>query len=155
MPKHNTEIFFPYSVEKVYEMVKNIEEYPLFLPNCSHLTVLNRQKIDQNTQNEGEIEQILAEMGVKYSVFSEKFISKVQINQKQKRISVELNSGPLKNLSNDWKFIEHPKGCIALFTIQIEMKNFALRLALAAAFKIGVNEITEAFKKRADILYSN
>ncbi len=148
MPSHKTEIFFPFSPEKVFEMVKNIEEYPHFLPNCEYLTV-------KNTKKTPEITHILAEMGVKYSIFREKFTSNVQINDKNKTIIVKLDSGVLKSLSNEWQIIEHKNGSIAKFSIQIEMKNIPLRLALAAAFKIGVNDITEAFKQRANHLYSS
>lgn len=148
MPKYQTEIFFPYSVEKIHNMVADIEKYPEFLPNCSHLTI-------KNTQKSGKKRHFLAEMGVKFSVFSENFDSNVEIDDMFHEINVSLDSGPLKNLTNNWKFIEQGENqCLAHFSIEVEMKNFALRLALAAAFKIGVKDIEQAFIKRANKLYS-
>lgn len=148
MPKYQTEIFFPYSVEKIHNMVADIEKYPEFLPNCSHLIIKNSQK-------SGKKRLFLAEMGVKFSVFSENFDSNVEIDDMFHEINVSLDSGPLKNLTNNWKFIEQGENqCLAHFSIEVEMKNFALRLALAAAFKIGVKDIEQAFIKRANKLYS-
>ncbi len=129
-------------------MVINIEEYPQFLPNCSHLDIKNHQKIDK-------IDHFTAEMGVKFASFTEKFTSNVVANQKKNSILVSLSSGPLKNLSNQWQFEKHENGCMANFSIEIEMKNLVLRLALAAAFKVGVNDITNAFITRADTLYKS
>lgn len=146
MPKFETEIIFPHSVQNIYEMVLDIEKYPQFLPNCSHLLIKKHEKSGKN-------EHFLAEMGVKFSIFSEKFDSNVVANEAEKTIKVSLNSGPIKNLNNDWSFINHPKGCLAKFLIEVEMNNFALRLALAGAFKIGATEITNAFVKRADSLF--
>ncbi|PCI85601.1 MAG: hypothetical protein COB24_12475 [Hyphomicrobiales bacterium] len=148
MPKYQTEILFPYSVEKIHNMVADIEKYPEFLPNCSHLTIKNSQK---NTKKR----TFLAEMGVKFSVFSEKFDSNVEIDDMFHEINVTLNSGPLKNLTNNWKFENtNNGGCIAHFSLEVEMKNLPLRLALAAAFKIGVKDIEHAFITRANKLYS-
>uniref|UniRef100_A0A2A4YR91 Coenzyme Q-binding protein COQ10 START domain-containing protein n=1 Tax=OCS116 cluster bacterium TaxID=2030921 RepID=A0A2A4YR91_9PROT len=147
MPKYQTEIFFPFSVEKIHNMVADIEKYPEFLPNCSHLIIKNSQKTAKKRL-------FLAEMGVKFSVFSEKFDSNVEIDDMFHEINVTLNSGALKNLTNGWKFIEHGDNqCMAHFSIEIEMKNLPLRLALAAAFKIGVKEIEQAFVTRANKLY--
>lgn len=159
MPKIETEIFFPYSVENIHNMVADIEKYPEFLPNCSSLTVKKREKTAQKGSKNVEKEHILAEMGVKYGLYSEKFDSNVTVNHMFHEIDVSLSSGPLKSLTNHWKFVEHQnkqkiKGCMATFSIEIEMKSFPLRLALAAAFKIGVNEITKAFVTRANKLYS-
>ena len=149
MPKYQTEIFFPYSVEKIHNMVADIEKYPEFLPNCSHLTIKNCQKNAQKRH-------FLAEMGVKFSIFSENFDSNVEIDDMFHEINVTLNSGPLKNMANNWKFVEQDGNhCLAHFSIEIEMKNFALRLALAAAFKLGVSEIEQAFITRANKLYSS
>lgn len=154
MPKYQTEIFFPYEVEKIHNMVADVEKYPQFLPNCDHLIIKNDPKTGKKPQKTAEKQRFLAEMGVKFSVFSEKFDSNVEIDNMFHSINVTLNSGALKNLTNSWKFVEaENNSCIAHFSINIEMKNLALRLALAAAFKIGVNEITQAFIKRADQLY--
>ncbi|MBL1420171.1 MAG: hypothetical protein COC24_006635 [Alphaproteobacteria bacterium] len=155
MPKYQTEIFFPYSVQKIHNMVADIEKYPEFLPNCSHLIIKNSQKTPDSGQKGGKKRVFLAEMGVKFSVFSEKFDSNVEIDDMFHEINVTLNSGPLKNLINNWKFeTADNNGCIAHFSLQVEMKNLPLRLALAAAFKIGVKDIEQAFITRANKLYS-
>lgn len=147
MPKQSLEIFFPYTVEDIFNLVADIEKYPLFLPNCVLLTVKNRQKTANN-------EHILAEMGVKYGIFSENFISEVELDAINHSIFVGLKSGPIKKMYNEWRIEAHENGCLAHFKIEVEMKNFALKIALAAAFKIAVNEVVEAFKARANKLYS-
>ncbi|MCJ8325178.1 MAG: type II toxin-antitoxin system RatA family toxin [Rhizobiales bacterium] len=147
MPTQELEIFFPYTVENIYNLVADIEKYPLFLPNCVQLTVKKRHKTVKN-------EHILAEMGVKYGIFSENFSSNVELDAKNHSIIVGLNSGPIKKLNNHWRIEKHDNGSLAHFKIEIEMKNFALKIALAAAFKFAVNEVVEAFKTRADELYS-
>lgn len=146
MPTYETEIFFPYDAKDVFAMVEDIESYPLFLPNCDYLKIISDVA-------HGDERKINAEMGVKYKIFSEKFRSDVSINNGANEITVQLASGPIKKMSNVWRFCDHLNGCNAHFYIQVEMKNLPLRLALAAAFKIGIREITEAFLNRADVLY--
>ena len=147
MPKLKTEIDFPFSAHKIYDMVADVEAYPNFVPNCHSLEIKSQQKVNEQTL-------IDAEMGVKYSVFSEKFGSNVILNDQKCQVIVQLSSGPIKKLNNVWQFVDTRNGCIANFEIEIEMSNLALRLALSAAFKFGVVEITNAFKQRANQLYA-
>lgn len=155
MPKYQTEILFPYSVEQIHNMVADIEKYPEFVPNCASLVIKNSQKTAILGQKGAEKRLFLAEMGVKFSVFSEKFDSNVTIDDMFHSINVTVNSGPIKKLTLDWKFLADGENCKAKFSIDMEMKNLPLRLALAAAFKMSVIEMTDAFVTRANELYSN
>ncbi|MGL1919977.1 MAG: hypothetical protein OCD03_03020 [Hyphomicrobiales bacterium] len=148
MPKYQTEILFPYSVEQIHNMVADIEKYPEFVPNCSSLWIKNSQKSDKKRH-------FLAEMGVKFSIFSEKFDSNVEIDDMFHSINVTVSSGPIKKLNLEWKFLEQGENCKALFSIDMEMKALPMKLALAAAFKISVIEMTDAFITRSNELYKS
>lgn len=148
MPKFETEIFFPYSAKQIHNMVADIEKYPEFLPNCDSLTVKKHQKTPEK-------DVFLAEMGVKFGIFSEKFDSNVVVKHLFHTIDVNIASGPIKRLDINWKFVEsqNGNGCTAKFNIKIEMKSLPLKLALAAAFNIAVNDMTQSFVTRANHLY--
>ena len=66
MPAHKESRVVPYSPELMYRVVADVEHYPEFLPWCTALRVLSREK-------QGAREIVLAEMVVGYKSLRERF----------------------------------------------------------------------------------
>ncbi len=83
----------------------------------------------------------------------EKFGSKVTtINSNH--IHVEYLSGPMKYLSNHWKFIDEGDGtCTIDFFVDFEFKNKILQNLIGVFFNEVVQRMVGAFEQRANDLY--
>ena len=79
-------------VERIYNLISNVEEYPNFLPWCNDII------IKEKTQK-----YIITEVKVGFQNINEKYLCKVLLYPK-KRILLDYISGPFEYLEIDWKF---------------------------------------------------
>ena len=143
MPTHAERKCLPYTPEQMFDLVIDVEEYPKFLPWCVAC---------RKTAEEGNI--IEADLIIGYKMFREKFKSRV-ILDRPNEIRVEYLDGPLKSLSNQWKFIRNADGsCTIDFFVDFEFKNPMLQSLVTMFFDKAVSRMVSAFEKRADELYS-
>lgn len=83
----------------------------------------------------------------------EKFGSKVTLSQSD-HIHVEYLSGPMKYLSNHWRFIREPDGsCTIDFYVDFEFKSALFQSLIEVFFNKAVTKMVEAFEARAEELY--
>ena len=99
MPKFNSCKLVKHSPQKMFDLVANVEDYPLFLPMCEALTVTDRKV-------KGDKTLILASMTIGYKLIRETFTTRVFLQQAEKKIDVEYVEGPFKHLENHWTFHE-------------------------------------------------
>ncbi len=79
----------------------------------------------------------------------EKFTSKVTL-ERPDVISVEYLSGPMRYLSNHWRFIREPDGsCTIDFYVDFEFRNPLLQKLMGAFFNEIVRRMVSAFEARA------
>ncbi len=69
-------------------------------------------------------------------------------------ITVEYAEGPFKYLTNRWKFIQHPDGCMIDFYVDFEFKSRLLQTVIENLFSEAVRRMVRAFEARADQLYT-
>ena len=143
MPTHAEQKYLPYSVEQMFDLVAEIEKYGDFLPWC---VACRKTKEDGN--------MIEADLIIGYKMIREKFKSRVTLDQPD-HIRVEYLEGPMKNLSNEWKFIPDGEGCIIDFYVDFEFKNPMLQGLITMFFEKAVTKMVSAFEKRAHELYEN
>lgn len=142
MPTHAEKKKLPYTCEQMFDLVADVESYGEFLPWC-----IACRKI----KDEGNV--IEADLIIGYKMIREKFKSRVQLHRPD-HIRVDYLDGPLKNLSNEWKFIPDDNGCIIDFYVDFEFKNPMLQGLVSMFFDRVVSRMVAAFEKRADELYS-
>ena len=144
MPTHAEKRLLPYTPEKLYNLVSDVEKYPDFLPWCIALRVRRR-----------EVETINADMIIGFKVFREKFTTRVTLNP-PRRIDVEYLDGPFKYLNNHWIFKPIDDGaCEIDFYVDFEFKSILLQKAIGAVFNEAVQKMINAFEARAHRIYGN
>lgn len=143
MTTHAEKRNLPYTPEQLYALVADVARYPEFLPWCIASRI---------TKHEGDT-VFYADLVIGYKLVREKFGSKVSLSEPH-HIHVEYLSGPMKYLSNHWKFIREDDGsCTLDFFVDFEFKNRILQNLIGVFFNEVVQRMVGAFETRAKELY--
>jgi len=120
MPQFSTKRRVPHAAGHMFDLVADVEKYPLFVPLCSALKVKSR------TEKDG-VTVLVADMTVAYKILRETFTSRVTLDRPELKILVEYLNGPFKRMQNRWTF--HPVGedaCDIEFFIDYEFRSRTL-----------------------------
>jgi coenzyme Q-binding protein COQ10 len=156
MPSFRTKRRVRHSAADMFDLVADVEKYPLFVPLCTGLKVRKRAA-------DGEGREVLtADMSVGYKAIRETFTSKVTLDRANYCIQVEYLDGPFSKLDNRWTFIDAPpvagqvdrKLCDIDFFIDYEFRSRMLGLLMGTMFDTAFRRFAEAFERRADLVYS-
>lgn len=104
---------------------------------------------------------IVAEMTVGFKAVCERYSSKVVCDENNFEINVTAIDGPFRHLKTCWRFTkamdQDPalNRCLVDFTIEYEFKSITLGLIMGAMFDKAIHNYTEAFAKRADIIFKS
>ena len=142
MPVYSEKRRLPYTSEQLFNLVIAVDKYPEFLPWCveSHIT-----KREENV--------FYADLVIGYKMIRERFSSKVTLKNSE-HVHVEYLKGPMKYLSNHWRFISEPDGsCIVDFYVEFEFKNRFFQRLMGVFFSEIVRRMVTAFEIRAKELY--
>jgi len=142
MPTHSETQFLPYSPERLFDLVADIESYPEFLPWCVGCRVLKR---------EGNV--VTADLMVGFRMLRETFTSEVTLDR-PRRIDVRYTRGPLRYLNNHWVFRPKDGGCDIDFHIDFEFHSMLLKRVMQPLFHEAVRRMVSAFAARAKALYA-
>lgn len=142
MTTHAERRTLPYTPEQLYAIVADVKRYPEFLPWCLSSRI---------TREEESV--FYADLVIGYKMVREKYGSKVTLNEPD-HIHVEYLSGPMKYLSNHWKFIREDDGsCTIDFFVDFEFKNRILQNLIGVFFNEIVQRMVGAFEARARDLH--
>jgi len=134
----------PYTPEQLFALVADVDSYPDFLPWCKDCSITSREE-------GGDV--FFADIVVGYKMIKESFGSKVTLTSPN-HIHVEYLSGPMKYLSNHWKFLREEDGsCTIDFFVDFEFKSKLLQGLMGAFFSDIVQHMVKAFEERAKDLY--
>lgn len=143
MPTHAERRAMPYTPEQMFNLVAAVDLYPQFLPWCLASRI---------TKRDGNV--FYADLVIGYKMVREKFGSRVTA-LKPDHIHVEYLSGPMKHLSNHWRFLPQADGtCIIDFYVDFEFRNPVLQKLISVFFEEAVKRMVGAFESRAKDLYS-
>lgn len=143
MPTHAEKRHLPYTPEQLFDLVADVERYPEFLPWCIESKIVGR---------EGNV--FYADLIIGYKLFREKFGSKVSLDRPN-HVHVQYLRGPMKHLSNHWRFIPMPDGgCMIDFYVDFEFKNPVFQKLMGVFFNEIVRRMVSAFETRATELYA-
>ncbi|MGV6800443.1 MAG: type II toxin-antitoxin system RatA family toxin [bacterium] len=147
MPSHHEVRRVKHSPQQMFDLVADIEQYPVFIPWCTALRIRENNVVD----GRGEM---TADMAVRYKMFTETFLSKVILDPDEMKIKTEYVDGPFRTLHNVWHFQEgEPRGCNVDFRIKFEFKNLMLQAAAMQVFDKAFLYMSNAFIARANELY--
>ena len=142
MPVINKSALVPYTAQEMYELVDDIESYPVFLPWCGGSEVLKR--------NDDEVKAsiLLSRSGVK-----KKFTTLNRL-QKGKMIEMRLVEGPFRHLEGFWRFESlNESASKIMFDIEFEFSSKLLALTVGPVFNQIANTMVDAFTGRAVDVY--
>ena len=147
MPTFTTERLVAYSARQMFDVVADVDRYPLFLPLCESLIVRERKVL-------GDTSVLTATMGVGYKAIRETFTTRVTLHPAELTILVEYLDGPFRHLENRWRFVDKTPGTSLVdFYITYEFRSRALGLLVGAMFDRAFRKFASAFEARAAKVY--
>ena len=143
MLQHIEQKTVPYTQAQMFDLVAQVDKYKEFAPWCTASRI---------TKWEGE-DVFYADLVVGYKLFRERFTSKV-ILERPNQITIDYQKGPLKQLQNQWTFIDNGDGsCTIDFCVEFEFGNVFLQKLATTFFNEVVKRMVASFEKRADAIY--
>lgn len=142
MPSHAEKRPVAHTPEQMYALVADVAKYPEFLPWCVGARIRKR---------EGTV--FWGDLIIGYKMLRERFTSRVECFDEERRIEVSYSDGPFKHLTNRWVFEPHEGGCLIDFHVDFEFKNRMLGGLMDLFFQEAVQRMVRAFETRADELY--
>ncbi len=148
MPSLNEIKTFPYSAQKIHELVMDIEKYPDFLPWCKQAKIIERASSGQLT----------ADLLINFKNFFEKYRSEVKHGKHGAGlyfIETRAIDGPFRSLFSSWKIreLENEK-CEVEFFIEFQFNSFILEKMIGGIFEKAALKMIQSFESRAHGLFS-
>jgi len=132
----------PYSAEKMYDLVADVDNYQNFLPWCGGSKVLSK------TDDEVKGQVVIQHMGMN------KTFTTLNRMQKNKMIEMRLVDGPFRHLEGFWRFDAlDENGCKISLDLEFEFSNKVMSMAFGPIFSQIANSMVDAFCKRAIVIY--
>jgi coenzyme Q-binding protein COQ10 len=141
MPTHAERRVVPFTPEQLFDLVADVDQYPLFLPWCVAARVRSRSEC-----------KLVADLTIGFGPFRESFTSRVTLDR-PKRVTVTYENGPFRYLNNQWDFSAHGTGTEVAFFVDFEFRSRILRAAIGVVFNEAVRRMVNAFLKRARDVY--
>jgi len=142
MPRVRRSALLPYSTAQIFELVRDIERYPEFLPWCSEA------KIVADEQRE-----VVAELTIQKGRISERFTTRNRLDFPGS-IELQLVQGPFKSLSGLWKFTNlADHGSKVELDLDFEMTASLIQRTLGILFAHATGTLVDAFCARARVVY--
>ena len=148
MPQFSTKRRVRHSASNMFDLVVDMEKYPLFVPLCTAL------KVRSCTDKGDGVSVVIAAMTVAYKMIQQTFVTRDTLDRPNLKILVEYLDGPFSHLQNRWVF--HPTGensCEVEFFIDYEFKSRMLAMVMGAMFDTAFRKFSAAFEQRADRIY--
>lgn len=131
-----------HSARQMFELVKEVEAYPAFLPWCQSSRVL------KEASDEICAEIVVARLGIKQA------FSTCNKFDPGRWMGLELKEGPFRKLRGDWYFTElREDACKVELKMEFEFSGALIDKAFGSVFHHVANSLVEAFCNRADEVY--
>jgi ribosome-associated toxin RatA of RatAB toxin-antitoxin module len=131
----------PFSCEKMFNLVNQIEQYPEFLPYISGATVHHR--------NPNEVQ---ASLEISAAGINKSFTTRNRLHT-NKMIEIRLVDGPFHHLEGFWRFDEISEGCLISFDLEFEFANRMFSMFLGPIFEQIADKMVDSFCERAKECY--
>jgi len=143
MPRHSETRQLPYTPEQMFDLVADVARYGEFLPWVAAV------RVRSNSSTE-----MVADLIVGFKALRERFTSRV-VKQRPDHIHVDYLEGPLKHLSNDWKFRPDGQGgTLVDFCVDFAFRNRVFEAIAGQMFDTALRKMINAFEARAAQLYA-
>jgi coenzyme Q-binding protein COQ10 len=144
MPRHSETKHLPFTPDQLFALVADVKRYAEFLP----WVVAVRVRSSSETET-------VADLVVGFNAFKERFTSRVT-KEAPSRIVVDYVEGPLKYLTNEWRFEAAADGGTDLyFSVDFAFKSRIFEAIAGQMFDRALRRMTGAFEARAHDLYGS
>lgn len=134
----------PYSAEKMFALVSDIESYPQFLPWCGATHIISQEQ-----------DVVVASIDIAYKGVQKSFTTR-NLMQRGKFMEMHLVDGPFKRLQGYWRFESlGSDACKVSLDLDFEFSNRLVGLALGPIFEQIANTLVESFQQRASQCYGS
>ncbi len=139
MPQVNRNALLPYTTDKMFELVNDVTNYPLFVPKCTGTTIVSES-------TELVVATLKLNMGPMVSSFTTR--NKIVYG---KSVCMTLENGPFRYLEGLWSFTAlGEEGCKITLSLDFEFSNQLVGVAFNGIFKRTTEDMFEAFITRAN-----
>lgn len=135
-------LLIEHSSRQMFDLVDDVESYPMFLPWCSQTQVAFRDE-----------KKTVATLHINYHSVKSHFTTE---NEKDcpSRMKIKLVDGPFRHLEAAWHFKALAENaCKIEFQISYEFSNKLFEKIIGSIFSQIANTFVEAFVNRADVVY--
>ena len=141
MRTHKEIYFIKANKETIFNVIANIEQYPVFLPWCVGARIID-------TKSSGDVILQTAELVISFKSFKENFISNIELDKNNWTIVISSNKKPFKSLNGKWRILELQNECEVSFEIEFEFKSIILEKFIGLIFYNSVKSIVSAFERQ-------
>lgn len=142
MAKVSKSALVPHSAAEMFQLVRDVEAYPGFLPWCHSTRILSSE------ENRICAELVVARIGIRQT------FSTCNRFSENEWMELELRDGPFKYLRGRWSFLPlRQDACKVGLTLDFEFAGALIDRAFGAVFHQIANSMVDAFCKRADEVY--
>ncbi len=144
MPQVRRSALLPYSAAQVFDIVRDIERYPEFLPWCSAARIVR-----------DDADEVVAELTIAKGRIAERFTTR-NVLVYPDSIDLNLVRGPFERLAGRWRFIALAAlGSKVELELEFEMSRTLVQRTLGIIFGRAAGTIVDAFCKRARAIYGS
>jgi coenzyme Q-binding protein COQ10 len=138
MPRYRDTRILPYSRDRLFDLIADVERYPDFLPWWHAARVRRR---------DGNTEHVVQVVGPAVARF--RFAS-TTVLERPAYIQTTSRERPFRRLEIHWTFAPGPRGgCAATFEVEYELRSGAVERLTAIVFDAAVRRVVTAFETRA------
>jgi len=144
MRRVNRSALVPYSASQMYDLVKDVEKYPEFLPWCHDAEV--------HIRSDGFIE---ASLEIRRRGIHKRFRTRNALRENE-ALGIELVGGPFRKLSGGWTFRQLGEaGCKVTLELEFEFESRAMEMVFGRFFENTCNSLVDSFTQRAAVSYGS
>ena len=135
-------VLVAHSAQQIYDLVEKVEDYPQFLPWCTHSSVAHRTDVGME-----------ATVGIGMGKVNQSF-STTNLHKAGREIELRLKSGPFSSLAGRWLFTPLSQdACKVELQLDYDFDSGVLGRLIAPVFDSIANSLVDAFVARADRVY--
>ena len=133
----------PHAASRMFDLVADIEAYPLFLPGCTNARIHERSDTE-----------VVASIAFAQGPLRTEFRTRNHLVPCES-ISMELVQGPFRELAGTWSFTPiGTGGSRVALVLRFAFENRLADLLLGPAFESICNGLVDAFVRRARAVYA-
>lgn len=133
----------PYSAAQMYELIKDVENYPSFLPWCN----------DAEVHIRGE-DFIEASLGLRRGRISKRFRTR-NVFRENESLEIALVGGPFRHMEGGWTFVQLGEtGSKVALDLEFEFESRATDVIFGRFFEHTCNALVDSFTQQAAKIYA-